>query len=446
MIVAQTYKQNQDATEIARIELQTLALRYFEGYADDPLKTEAGQPDDNYKPNFAKFIVRTHAALMYGNGLKIEIGDDEADTTAEEEYLESVWPAKCRALDLLKLEMNGAIFGHCWAKIRMSAGVPRLTILDPQQMTVEYDPQDYERVLLYRQQYTTEDEAGITTYREDTERVEPGWVITEYVSRGDSDKWRETGVQVVWPYEFAPIFECQYLPKPCEFYGDADLDRSTISAIHYIHRIKSLICRIERLHAFPRTVAKNIRPQDLVARADGVTFLLSAGKETDLYNLEMQSDLTAARETERVWTEELYDLVGLPGVTRGKGADLGADSGVALKVLYGPAEHRVNSKRILRGLLIENVVRALLEIGKKDAKAKIEIHWPDIIPGNEKAKLESALLKKNLGVSQNTLLLELGYDPDHEKTQRETDTAEMGNQLLTAFDRGTGAMPGDMQQ
>lgn len=31
MIVAQTYKQNQDATEIARIELQALALRYFEG-------------------------------------------------------------------------------------------------------------------------------------------------------------------------------------------------------------------------------------------------------------------------------------------------------------------------------------------------------------------------------------------------------------------------------
>lgn len=49
---------------------------------------------------------------------------------------------------------------------------------------------------------------------------------------------------------------------------------------------------------------------------------------------------------------------------------------------------------------------------------------------------ERALLDQQLGVSKDTLLEQLGYDPEVEAQKREAQGAELGEQLLTAFDRG----------
>jgi hypothetical protein len=46
------------------------------------------------------------------------------------------------------------------------------------------------------------------------------------------------------------------------------------------------------------------------------------------------------------------------------------------------------------------------------------------------------MLEKQIGVSQDTTLRHLGYDPDEEKSKRETDSGDMAEQLLGAFDRG----------
>lgn len=46
-----------------------------------------------------------------------------------------------------------------------------------------------------------------------------------------------------------------------------------------------------------------------------------------------------------------------------------------------------------------------------------------------------ALLDQQLGVSQQTLLTNLGYDAEAERQQRETEGADMAETMLTAFDR-----------
>ncbi len=48
----------------------------------------------------------------------------------------------------------------------------------------------------------------------------------------------------------------------------------------------------------------------------------------------------------------------------------------------------------------------------------------------------AALVEQQVGVSQQSLIESLGYDPEVEKTQRGADSAELGEQVLTAFDQG----------
>ncbi|MDI6769748.1 MAG: hypothetical protein QMD04_08735 [Anaerolineales bacterium] len=59
----------------------------------------------------------------------------------------------------------------------------------------------------------------------------------------------------------------------------------------------------------------------------------------------------------------------------------------------------------------------------------------EVIPLSELEKREIALLDKQLGVSEDTLLTRLGYDPSHEREMRENEASELGEKLLTAFDK-----------
>jgi len=425
-----TYLRAQYDQEERRLIAMDGALQYYDGKARKPLVTQEGQPDDNKTTNYAKEIVETQVGLMLGEGFRIEIGNKETEETPEEAYLNEVWPEAQRAMDLLDIEMNGAIFGHCWAKIRLEANRPTVYPIDPMCMQVKWDARDYRNVIIYRNEYTGENEDGrIITYREDVQRVGQGWEIQESSSEGDNPF--SDPLVTPWPYSFAPFFECKNLPVPSEFWGHADLHPSVLSQIHYCHRLDSLINRILRLHAFPKTVGKGLKPSDIQVGVGGTLFIVNNAKEAELYNLEMQSDLTAAREKLREWLDELYDMTHTPGVVRGKIDKLGSDSSLALKILYGPAVKHVWRKRTLRTEFLTRIIRALLEIGKKDAKAKIKIYWPPIIPANEKEMAETALIKKNVGFSQDTLIKELGGNPVDEKEKRKEDSQQPGTRNPT---------------
>lgn len=54
----------------------------------------------------------------------------------------------------------------------------------------------------------------------------------------------------------------------------------------------------------------------------------------------------------------------------------------------------------------------------------------------DKMHRETALLDQQLGVSKNTILTQLDYDPEQEATLRGTEGADMADTLLTNFDRG----------
>jgi len=66
----------------------------------------------------------------------------------------------------------------------------------------------------------------------------------------------------------------------------------------------------------------------------------------------------------------------------------------------------------------------------------VSCQWQDPESRNEKEQLEAAILKHELGVSKDTLIRELGYDPDAERAARASDLEEAQAMMVRVFDRG----------
>lgn len=140
--------------------------------------------------------------------------------------------------------------------------------------------------------------------------------------------------------------------------------------------------------------------------------------------------------------------------------DMSEISGAAVRLLLSDTIDRAIE---VRGLQYDAVVRLnmmALHIGQAAGMAGFEdlgdfdadellhtIEGPDIIPVGKKEKAETrqveaqaAVTLHEVGVSRETLLDELGYDPEAEATQREAEEDVTAGAMLTAFDRGNPAL------
>jgi hypothetical protein len=425
-----------DAAEHERQLLMAKALRYYDG--DEPkdiLKVKKDGPDDNVSVNYSETIVDKGVSFLFGDELDIEIGGEKDETG--EKYLNEVWPEDDRHTDLIDLGTNGGVFGHAWLKIVLENGKPRpsgaVQILDPLNMSAEWDAHDGKRVTRYRNQYNTTDENGNPIiWREDTERDGLNWIVKEYYSKPDSASWVLVSSEP-WRWPFAPVFECKNLPKPNEFYGRADLSKYVLSITYYIARVDSLINKIIRAHAGPKPVAKGLKAQDLKIGIDDVLFL--PDKDAVMELLEMTGDLAGAMAFRKQLREALSEVSHVPEVATGKLESVGQLSGLALKILYGPLLDQTSKKRRLYGKLIKHLVKALLVVGGKKEQ-DVTLNWPNALPGDDLTSVQIAEGKKRLGVSEDTLMRELGYDPETEREKRELDSEDMATTMLDKFARG----------
>ena len=92
-----------------------------------------------------------------------------------------------------------------------------------------------------------------------------------------------------------------------------------------------------------------------------------------------------------------------------------------------------------------DLTATLLELGGRGEGHVVEPQWPAILPGDPKGDAETALLHEQLGVSKDTLMTQLGFDPaaEAEKKQKEQKAeAAAAELMMTAFDRGQDGPPG----
>jgi len=419
--------------EQSRVEVMRRRWEAYYGKLSPTLKVRVGQIDDNVRINYARMIVDKGVSFLFGHDVSFEI--DEVEETDAEHWLDAVWAYNRKMSLLQNAALVGGVTGHVFIKIVTGGEYPRLVTIDPETVTVSLAPDDAQQVLSYQISYVSRDPKTQkpVSIRQVIERDGVRWRIVDQV--GDVERLTWTTVnEAVWPYEFSPIVDCQNLPAPGEFWGQSDLEDDVIEIIRSINFIASNTARIIRFHAHPKTWGRGFAARDLRIGVDETIIL--PGENAELRNLEMQSDLASSLRYLEMLRQSLHEISRVPEVATGNLDRAGSLSGVALQILYQPLLEKTNTKRLLYGDMLTELNRRLLAIGGFGDDLRTALHWQEMLPQDPMQERQAALIDMQLGVSQDTLLQRLGYDPDLERKKREATGADLGEQILTAFDRG----------
>jgi hypothetical protein len=444
------YQQNQQQTlaqsnmsheDHMRKKCMLEAWKAYKGEFKPPLKVEKDDPDDNVISNRCAAIADKSVSFLFGETIKIEASDETSEPdTATQEFLDGIWGDDDEKMTLLcKIALNGSVCGQTFVKLippQDSSPYPRIVVLNSCLIRIVTDPDDCETIYAYIIEYPMQ---GDIQKRQIIARVDPNgdtstlgstlddtWTITNYVRKGQTGTWAQTGEQELWAYPFAPILTCQNLPNPNESWGIPDVTDVLIKQNKVLNFIQSNISRILYYHAHPKTIATGARLEEVKTGPGDVTILPSP--ESKVFNLEMTSDLQSSRNFAADLRADMDEESRVPAVALGRLAEMprGDVSGIALQLMFQPLIEKTTLKRRLYGELIREISRAALVLGGKISVEEfedypIEIHWQNLLPVDDQKEAQTALILKQLGVSDDTLLRRLGFDPEDEAKKSETE-------------------------
>lgn len=451
-----------------RKRLMKDAWKSYRGEFAPPLKLTPGQPDDTVISNRCAPIVDKGVSFLFGQVLKIECGDageqpnapdapGDGDNDEMTDFLQGVWGDDDDFMTLLTmLSTNGGVCGHAFAKLvppLTDDGYPRVVVLDPQLVRKVTHPEDCALTLAYIIEYPT---VAYWQKRQIVARIDPQgdlltegnldpkdtWTISNYTRKGEQGGWQQSGATEPWPYPFAPIFDNQNLPNPNESWGTPDLTPDLIAENRVVNFLQSNLARIIKYHAHPRTWASGVHMEEWNAAIDGTILLPSPESKLGmLAPMENFGGLLSFIEDIRSSMDEQSRV---PAVALGRleGLPKGNISGVALQLLFQPLIEKTILKQRLYGNLIRNVTRAALVLVGKLAIAdvetyKVNLHFQNLLPVDDLAAAQTALIWKQLGVSEATLLQGAGFDPDAE-AEKSTNEA---TKKVTQYAQGKGLPP-----
>jgi hypothetical protein len=375
-----------------RRELFELYWNYYRGRHRKNIKVREGQADDNVTLNYSKKIVNQGVNFLFGKEPFFDLDNNTTERTPDEEYLDTVWaddPLNNFSMaDFLQgVAMNGGISGMPFIRLYPAGDIrpdlPTLVSINPSMVDVITDPDDMSRVLEY--QVIWKSGGGWKRDR----FVEDGgqWLIIREVNERGS-KWQQES-ETIWAYEWAPLFSCQNLKNPLEFWGISDLEDADLN--DGINFTASNNGRILRFHAHPKTIVTGAEASQVQTTAvDQLWSIPVQGAEVK--NLEMQSDLASSRQHLSDLKHDFHNISDVPmmdAIT----TNVGALSGFALRILYGPLLSKTEGKRRRYGGMLARINYALLELDGRTPQV-CSIRWQDPLPGDavEKADLFAKLV------------------------------------------------------
>lgn len=397
-----------------------------------------------------------------------------------------VWGSEDDMLTTLTMAaMNGGVSGHVFLKIIWDSAkmrYPRVSVLDSHNIYVVSDPDDCNRAVCYVIEYTAK--LGITssgqqrnvTKRQVIALVDPDgnarygvggeddddyWTITNWLRYDDAggnlgnapasalsaqqQPWLQVGASIEWRYPFPPIVDAMNLPNPNEFWGLPDLPPALIDLNERIHFIESNIAKIIKSNAHPWVFASGCDPSAIRNEPGVVQGLPST--DSKVWAVSASGDLASSMAFASDLRADMDEQSRVPAVALGRQADMpkGNMSGIAIQLLFQPLIEKTDLKRRLYGQLIRRVSAYVLVLLGQIADwrdVEIDIEWPDLLPNDDLAMAQTAVAEQTLGVSQRTLLKQLGYDPDEEADYKQ----EEQQRQLDAMTKGQGMPPAPRPQ
>ena len=447
----------------------TEAWKAYRGEFQRPLKVKANQTDDNVISNRCAPIVDKGVSFLFGQVLKIEAtneatnGDKSASKpTPIQDFLDGLWGDDDDRMTLLSnLAINGGVCGQVFVRLIPAQGqmkYPRVVVLNPQLIRIVTHPDDLGLVIAYIIEYPGEADFQ---KRQIIARIDPDnlasiageydlddtWTITNYLRRGMIGSWLQVGEPEVWPYPFAPIASCQNMPNPNESWGKPDLTPDIIDQNKVLNFVQSNVSRVLKFHAHPKTVVTGTTATQVQIGIDELIFLPTDNSK--ITNVEMQSDLHSSLNFAAVLRDDMDEQSRVPAVALGRveAVPKGNVSGVALQLLFQPLIEKTTQKQRLYGCLIREISRAALVLSETIGLDEYEnypigLHFQNLLPVDDLSAAQTAQILKTLGVSDSTILSQLGYNSDDEAEKSATEDSKK----MVLYSRGQGFPPALPQQ
>lgn len=456
--ISETLLSQVRQAELHRLAKFEQAWRYYLGDHDTPLKRKPTDPDDNVRVNLARVIVDKGVSYLFGKGgvqisAEAAVGDEqEAPDAAVDSPTEEAWQAALKASSpqlLQKTGQNGAVTGQVfWRLVSDQPGSVRILNLDPAGMSPIWDPDDYETILEWQQTWSTIvlDAQGrpkpVVRRRRDEQQESGEWLTHLEQAEGHANRWEPYAEPEPWPFEFAPILSTQNLPMANEFWGLSDIEYDVLHLNDVVNAVASNLRKIVRHHGTPTLVASGMGDGAGIKLTDEGVLLLP-DSDSKLTAIELLSNIGGVIEYLDKIQDALMEVARTPASGVDKLGNVGNLSGRALRIMYEPLIEKTETKHETYGEFLEDAVERVARVTGIEDPEDPQIVWPDPLPTDEMEERQVAIADQTLGVSNETLLERLGYDPATEMERQAAEAEARAERARRSFDRGESTGFGD---
>jgi len=445
----------QDKERVQRTEEAWAAYR---GELPDPLKPLPGETRNwsNVKDNPIFAAINAARDFLFGKELGI-VAEEGAPEEAQA-LLDLVWGEKEARIPLLqKLYLNGTMAGTAFLRIVPDDDAFRLIALNPSTVFVKTVRGDCETVDLYCIEYREEEGTASNPltvyYREEIKRITAtadkknsqnalttkaiDWEFQHWTRVGDRGPWTPAGEPYRWGYATPPIFHCQNLTLPSSLWGLPLVTAILIGINNAINFGYTNAAQSNKFYGNPLLTAYGVASGSIRIEPGRVTELPSPDSKMEA--IQITSDLA----NQIMLLDKLHQLMeaqtSVPRIAMGvtEGLTRGVISGLAIKMLFSALTMQNDSQQCLYGKMILDASRAILAFKNMSKDIKVSLSWLNPIPTDDLADLQAAILKKQLGYSDDTLIRESGGDPEEESAKKQQEDA----QIVTNYSRGIGLPP-----
>lgn len=385
--------------------------------------------DDNIKIKLSRKIVNKGNYFLFGKGLNWQVDTENAETI--ETALQSIWGnQETQNAFLSELGINGGVTGSYFIQIVSKNNQLKLKNLDPTWIFQTTNAADDDEVIEYDMRFVQFNEVHRIRHLKKSNGY---W---EYLKeRLDKNKWITVEPAKEWPFDWPFIVSGKNLPNPNSILGSSDLEDADLNDA--INLVASNLNRIIRIFANPIVWGYGFGSGSF--NIDSSKILSSTADNAKLEALELARDLSSPQEYLKFLRTMLSEITNIPESDPDRMA-IGAQSGFALEVLFNDLMLKTGIKRSFYGKGLIEVNRRLLELSGFGSENQTTIHWPNPLPTDKISETQSDTfdLQSQL-VSKRTLSTKRGYDYDLEKeymAEEETNTANLGQQLISAFRSG----------
>lgn len=339
-----------------------------------------------------------------------------------------------------------------------SAGEPRIWPQNPQTIAVRYDDdEEPDRVLWAAKAWRTtlpNGKKGVRANLYYPERIEK-WVAEvgddAYPKASRFTAYEPldgTGSEVVNPYAVVPVFHF------ANGASDGSYGRSELADVLPLQdglnkAIADMLVAME-FHAYPQRwmVGVEVERDPETGKALDPPFKPGADRIWSLGNPEARfgqfdpAALSGFLSVQDSFRAEIARVSGTPMHYLMLSGEF--PSGEAMKTAEARLVKKVEDRQTAYGNVWEDVLRLCVAMAGGQGDAPLSTIWESAESRDERLEAETATLKKELGVSTNQILRELGYTPDQIEQmaeEREVGGTDVGEALLRAFDRGGTTVP-----